>query len=331
MNEKTELIREADMKCSFTLRIRDEIFRPGRVRVHLPAPINADWLYLGQVLSSTPLFRMISLEDHPQRTVWFDEILEENGPFTVTYAYESAPRVVTPDPEVINKTHQPGNDIPLQTIRDYEAREHCDCNSYTGALADRVTIMDLASEAYLTKTDEAAIERLLGSAHGEFAELKKKPGELIKSIFSACAGVRDIAASQGKSPIKPESRNELLVSLMRSCGIPARWQGGWRLKNGRTVAADWAIVNAAPYGWIYMDAEAAFEAAANGDKESAEFYFGGIDACRIPTASKLGAAHYPAPDHKRSDEKYNLHGEAEFEERGLGAEEFFAETVLGMT
>ena len=88
------------------------------------------------------------------------------------------------------------------------------------------------------------------------------------------------------------------------------------------VPADWAIVNAAPYGWIYMDAQAAHEALMDGNTELAAFYFGGIDALRVPTAAKTAAGLYPARDYKRSDERYNLFGEVEFEERGLKAGEY---------
>ena len=86
MKEENGIVREADIECTFTLKIKESCFKPGRVRVHLPAPVNAEWLYMGQVLTSAPAFRMISIEDHPQRSTWFDEVLEENRPFSVTYA-----------------------------------------------------------------------------------------------------------------------------------------------------------------------------------------------------------------------------------------------------
>ena len=43
-NTKKAPILDADIECTFTLRIRDDVFKPGRVRVHLPAPVTADWL-----------------------------------------------------------------------------------------------------------------------------------------------------------------------------------------------------------------------------------------------------------------------------------------------
>ncbi len=311
-------IMDADIECTFTLKIRDDVFKPGRVRVHLPAPVNVDWLYMGQVLTSSPQFRMISIEDHPQRSVWFDEVLERNEEFSVTYAFESAPDAVVPDPNVINGAEQPGKAIDPALVKKYEENSHCDCTSYTGPLADRVTVMDLASEAGIKVLSIEEAEKILGAGAGKLAEMKEKTGDLIRMIFDHCSG------STFKGKTGGQTRNEMLVTLMRTVGVPARWQGGFRIKEGKAVPADWAIVNAAPYGWIYMDAEAAYEASAEGDEEFARFFFGGIDALRIPTASKIGAGLYPARDYKRADERFNRYGEVEFEERGLEADEFVA-------
>ena len=325
MKEENGIVREADIECTFTLKIKESCFKPGRVRVHLPAPVNAEWLYMGQVLTSAPAFRMISIEDHPQRSTWFDEVLEENRPFSVTYAFESAPEAIVPDIGEINRTSQPGRAIGPALIRQYEEKNHCDCSSYTGPLADKVTVMDLASETAIKVPSREEAARILGLSREEvakfFGDRAENTGDLINLVFRFCAN--HTAGSVAEvSDGAPESRNILLVMLMRALGVPARWQGGFRIKEGTAAPADWAIVNAAPYGWIYMDAEAAHEAFEAGNRELAEFYFGGIDALRIPTASKIGAGLYPARDYKRSDEKYNLFGEVEFEERGLGADEF---------
>jgi len=315
-NAKNGPILEAEMECTISLRIKDEVFRPGRVRVHLPAPINADWLFMGQVLDSSPEFRMISIEDHPQRSAWFDEVIDENREFSITYAFESATEAIEPDPDEINKTQQPGRAVDPEMIKEYEKINHCDCTSYTGPLAKKISIMDLASETWLKVPGIGEVAELTGIGEGGIEELWKTPGNLIKTIFDYCAGEKFKVSAENLS------RNETLVTLMRACRVPARWQGGFRLKDGSAVAADWAIVHAAPYGWIYMDAQAAYESIGEGDRELADFYFGGIDALRVPTASRLGAGHYPARDHRRSDEKYNLYGEAEFEERGLSGSEF---------
>ncbi|MCR4721589.1 MAG: transglutaminase-like domain-containing protein [Lachnospiraceae bacterium] len=366
MNKNVSPVTSAEIECTFTLRIKDDVFRPGRVRVHLPAPINADWLFMGQILSSSPAFRMVSIEDHPQRSVWFDEILEKNTEFSVTYAFESAPEKISPDIEELNKTPQPGQKIEPAVIKKFEESDHCDCGSYTGPSANNVTVMDLVSETGITRMPTSEVSRILGLTPEELEKAKKKPGDLIKRIFDTCAGSGLACTSlencgQGEPREKNGimSRNEILVALMRSCGIPARWQGGFRIahtektikdaktnnpetkdaeikdvenkgakteiKNqttGVVVPADWAIVNAAPYGWIYMDAQAAHEALEAGNSELAAFYFGGIDALRIPTAAKTAAGLYPARDYKRSDERYNLFGEVEFEERGLEAGEY---------
>lgn len=308
----------SDIDITFRLNIKDESFEPGVVRVHLPAPINAVMLHEGQILDFDPIFRIASVENYPQRSVWFDEELEKNMEFTVRYAFTNEVRCVTPDEAEMNAQTQPG--FSAEQICRYESNRDCDCGSYLGELADRVSVMDLADEAGISK--QGAVETLMGLFNiGSAEEIDKIAyGTRLCRIFEHCRDLKSIDRET------PWSRNLELVRLLRAAGIPARWQGGINCRpdgamsyEGAPVASDWVLIHALPYGWFYADAEAAHTAKS---KEQAGFYFGGIDPYRMPTAAKFKAGLYPAKDYVRADEYLNVRGEAELFVRGLAADEF---------
>lgn len=353
------MILTSDIDITFRLNIKDDSFEPGVVRVHMPAPINAEMLHEGQILDFDPIFRMASVENYPQRSVWFDETLEKNMEFSVRYAFTNEVKCITPDIEKMNAEAQPG--YTAEQIQRYENNRDCDCGSYLGELADRVSVMDLAEEAGISRQGaEETLCRL-------FADDIRKPdrdaapdhiiplnkcidishipyGTRLRRIFEYC---RDIETIDNAAPW---TRNLELVRLLRAAGIPARWQGGidCRPQNaliyqGPPISSDWVLIHALPYGWFYADAEAAHSAMSEARQDAtdediciyrstaskAEFYFGGIDPYRMPTAAKFKAGLYPAKEFTRADEYTNVRGEAELFVRGLSAEEF--DTLVEVT
>jgi hypothetical protein len=121
--------------------------------------------------------------------------------------------------------------------------------------------------------------------------------------------------------------NIAFVSMCRMCGIPARWQGGWALKEGKATGHDWAMVHLLPYGWIYVDADFGAEALSNNlscsHTDLFDFFFGNIDPCMVPTASVPKADLYPAKDYERADEIFNIYGEVELVPDKMGSEGHF--------
>lgn len=92
----------------------------------------------------------------------------------------------------------------------------------------------------------------------------------------------------------------LYISLMRSLGIPARWESGWMLHPGEKNYHDWAEVYFEGVGWVPVDVSFGRY---NGSADPAvqRFYSTGMDAHRL--ASNLGVAGelYPAKRYVRSE------------------------------
>ncbi len=78
----------------------------------------------------------------------------------------------------------------------------------------------------------------------------------------------------------------LYISLMRSLGVPARWESGWMLVPGEVGIHDWAEVYFEGVGWVPVDVS--FGRYANStDSAIRNFYSTGIDAYRMAANSGI--------------------------------------------
>jgi len=303
--EKKEICLYLETGITFT--VNDDVFEPGLIRLHLPAPINASWLKEGQLVDSEPFFRMMSIEDYPQRSAYFNEILKENTSFTVKYAFNSVHRLTVPDTGLIDSTSQ--KTFRREDIEKYKDLSHCGCESYTGINPEKVLISDIFEEDGLPFKDKyLSFLRDNGIEPEQSGKLTGRTGSTARRIFDLVVGKYQKDGA--------ESLNTVYVSMCRMCGIPARWQGGWACKDKITDCEpgelkgeghDWCMLNLMPYGWILADCE--FARLCEG--ELRDFFFGNIDPCMVPTASVPKANLYPAKDYARADEIYNYYGEAE--------------------
>ena len=313
-NKKISINLEAEI----IFRIKDEYFEPGTVRIHLPAPINASWLKEGQLLDADPFFRMMSVEDYPQRSAYFNEILTQNTDFRVKYAFLSEHQYLCPNLKTVDSA--PQKTFSAEETDRYKALNHCGCESYTALPSDRVLISDICEDDGIHFKKE--YQDFLFKNGIDISDHSLLRGSLAKRIF-------DLVTTK-YSANDAESLNIVFTAMCRMCRIPARWQGGWACKDrGPAFAHDWCMIHLLPYGWIYCDCEFAKEYR----DLYGDFFFGNIDPCMVPTASVPSANLYPAKDYPRADRIFNTYGEAEiipgkmtsdghFEGRGLKQEEF---------
>lgn len=92
----------------------------------------------------------------------------------------------------------------------------------------------------------------------------------------------------------------LYISLMRSLGIPARWESGWMLHPGEKNLHDWAEVYYEGIGWVPVDVS--FGRYINsGDKDIEKFYSTGIDSHRFVANKGVSGEFFPAKKHVRSE------------------------------
>lgn len=102
----------------------------------------------------------------------------------------------------------------------------------------------------------------------------------------------------------------LYISLMRTLGVPARWESGWMLHPGEKNLHDWAEVYFEGVGWVPVDLS--FGRYSNAaDKNIANFYSHGIDAHRLAANRGVGGAFWPPKRFVRSETVDAQMGEVE--------------------
>lgn len=92
----------------------------------------------------------------------------------------------------------------------------------------------------------------------------------------------------------------LYISLMRSLGVPARWESGWMLHPGEKNLHDWAEVYFEGVGWVPVDVSFGRYTGAT-DPRAQKFYSTGMDAHRFATNHGVSGEFYPAKRYVRSE------------------------------
>lgn len=92
----------------------------------------------------------------------------------------------------------------------------------------------------------------------------------------------------------------LYISLMRTLGIPARWESGWMLHPDEKNFHDWAEVYFEGVGWVPVDVSFGRYSAAQRDV-TRKFYSHGMDSHRFASNTGIGDALYPPKRYIRSE------------------------------
>lgn len=92
----------------------------------------------------------------------------------------------------------------------------------------------------------------------------------------------------------------LYISLMRSLGVPARWESGWMLHPGEVNLHDWAEVYFEGVGWVPVDASFG-RYTSSPNPEVQHFYSHGMDSWRLAANKAVGKPFYPEKKYIRSE------------------------------
>lgn len=92
----------------------------------------------------------------------------------------------------------------------------------------------------------------------------------------------------------------LYISMMRSLGVPARWESGWMLHPWSQNLHDWAEVYFEGIGWVPVDVS--FGRYVNSANEKIEHFFStGMDCYRFATNTGICSPLYPTKKFIRSE------------------------------
>ena len=102
----------------------------------------------------------------------------------------------------------------------------------------------------------------------------------------------------------------LFMSMLRSKGIPVKWQSGWMVPPGDADLHDWCEVYYEGAGWIPVDIFCGLQYSV--DLRTKEFYISGIDSYRLIVNDGISGTFYPAKKFLRSDPFDFQRGEVEW-------------------
>jgi len=103
----------------------------------------------------------------------------------------------------------------------------------------------------------------------------------------------------------------LFMTLVRSQGIPAKWQSGWMLHPGEVNLHDWCEVYFAGVGWVPVDQSFGLQDSA--DEKVRNFYSSGIDSYRLIVNDDYSRELTPKKKYMRSEPYDFQRGELEWE------------------
>lgn len=281
-----------------TVKMKDEFFTPGMfVRAHLPIPKDCQQQSGIRIEKVWPKNGIVSPADAPQRTICWEEYLQENHEFMVEYSYLHTARYT----DAYN-----GSGIAKQYDFDIQEQEpHIVFTPYIKALCTELTE---GIEDPLTKA----------RAFYDFITLNMKytfmPSYvMLENMADTCA--QNYTGDCGIFAL-------LFLTLCRCAGIPAQWQSGLTAEPDFIGGHDWVRFYVEPYGWIFADPSYGTSAVRNEKEERRQFYFGNLDPYRFVANSEF-QAHFTIPKQQwRADPYDNQLGEIESSDRGYTFDEY---------
>lgn len=281
-----------------TVKLKDACFTPGMfVRAHLPIPAACQQQSDIRIEKIWPESGIIAPEDAAQRTVCWEETLQENHEFVVEYSYLHTARFT----DAYNGNGTAG----IVTSDLQEQAPHIVFTPYIRALCEE-----------LTRGIDDPLQK--ARAFYDFITLNMKytymPSYIaLENMAENCA--RSYTGDCGIFAL-------LFLTLCRCAGIPAQWQSGLTAEPDFIGGHDWVRFYVEPYGWIFADPSYGTGAVWAGKEERRQFYFGNLDPYRM-VANSAFYENFTVPKMQwRADPYDNQLGEIESAVRGFAFEEY---------
>ena len=330
MKEKCALANRITIRA--TVKVEDTAFKPGMlVRVHVPIAAACEQQSDICIESMFPENGQIAPEDAAQRTVYWEENMQENHEFSVTYSYVHTAK--WHDVETVL------HGMPMSQGAMQDAGSACcEAAQRPSGVPELPCLKPEALAEYLKDTAELA-------PHIEFTPY-------IRALTEACAQGCTTPLEKAKSFYDFITKNFrytymptyftldsiaencarsftgdcgvfalLFITMCRCAGIPAEWQSGFAAEPEFVGGHDWARFYAEPFGWLFADPSFGIGARRNENEERRQFYFGNLDPYRMVANRAFQAPFTVDKRYFRTDPYDNQYGEIETEDRGLRYDE----------
>ena len=296
-----------------TVKVEDAAFKPGMlVRVHVPIAAACEQQSDIRIESMFPENGQIAPEDAEQRTVYWEENMQENHEFSVTYSYVHTAKWHDVETVLRGMPMSQGamQDAAPEGLAEYvkdtaELAPHIEFTPYIRALTEA------CAQGCTTPLEKA--KSFYDFITKNFRYTYMPAYFTLDSIAENCA--RSFTGDCGVFAL-------LFITMCRCAGIPAEWQSGFAAEPEFVGGHDWARFYAEPFGWLFADPSFGIGARRNENEERREFYFGNLDPYRM-VANRAFQAPFTVEEHYvRTDPYDNQYGEIETEDRGLRYDEY---------
>ena len=286
------------------VRLKDEHFEKGMLLwVHLPIPCACEEQREITILDMTAGGRPAPV-DAAQRTVFWEERMDENHEFFVEYSYVRT--------SIYHDT---------DTMRPSPAQPSFD----TEEIAPHAVFSPLVRAVTAELTE--GISDPLEKARRIYDYITLNMRYHFQSDYFVLDNIVDncLLSNTGDCGIFALT----FLTMCRCAGIPAGWQSGLTAEPDFCGAHDWTRFYIAPYGWLFADPSYGTAAVRAGNEQRRRFYFGNIDAFRMAANSAFQADFHVPMRFWRGDPYDNQLGEMEREDRAVTYGEYTrSKTVL---
>ena len=269
-----------------------EILRGDTLRAWLPFPIESERQGEVKLLSTYPSEYIVSTpQQSVHRTVYLQQPVEEGDTAHFEYIAEFTTAGSYFSPETI-KRNLKAYDKNSEMFRKYTAFDgphYVRLDSLASAIVGGETNPYAQSELVY----DYIITHFPWAGAREYSTIPSLPLYVVNEGHGDCGQVA-----------------LLYISLMRTLGVPARWESGWMLHPGEKNYHDWAEVYYEGVGWVPVDVSFGRYTTSE-DPEVIKFYSTGIDSYRMATNTGVGGAFFPAKRFIRSETVDSQAGEVE--------------------
>ncbi|MDE6266770.1 MAG: transglutaminase domain-containing protein [Muribaculaceae bacterium] len=270
-----------------------DFLRGDTLTVYMPVPIETPRQSRIRILSASPAEYVIStLTRSDHNTICFRQpVTDDTTHFEYTCQFDVAAQYFSPE-------------YIRENIRPYDKESE---------LYKKYTTMQAP---HIVPIDQALIKEIVGDTTDPF-ECSEKVLTYISDNFP-WAGAREYSTI----PCMPEyvingrhgdcgQVTMLYLSIMRSLGIPARWESGWVINPGKENFHDWAEVYFEGVGWVPVDASAGRYPEEFGPENMRNFYSTGFENQRMAANKGICDEFFPPKKFLRSETVDNQAGEVE--------------------
>ena len=291
---------------TYTLKVKENhprLKKGAKVRCWLPHPQAYRQQKEVKLLSASPASYLVAPNGTPQRTVYFEQIIDDpkktpefKAEFEfVTYAYYPKLNAIKVKPY----------DLAGDLFREYTAEK----------------LPHIAFIPELRKT----VKEVVGDEPNPLVKAKKLYRWVCENIRYCSEmeygtidsiSTKAFTSKQGDCGVQ----GMLFITMCRIAGIPARWQSGWESLPNRSNMHDWTEFYVEPWGWLPADLSYGLQE--HTDSRVAEFYCGHLDPYRMIVNLDFARELVPAKTSFRSEPNDFQRGEIEIDGHNLYFDEW---------